>query len=562
MAGFNCVTLVVNFMMLTKENIQQMDEAALRKEVLLPLLTAMGFKDVYEYHGGSGEQGKDIVCWLSDKLDTRENFIIVAKAAQMSGKAQANKGTAAEIQMQIRQCFGSTYTDPVSAEQQKVHQVWVISNKKISKEAINAITSGVANPAMMKDVRFIDGDHLWKLVEQHLPSSMWHFIKETQKRAIALDSHYEPEITISGQQTTVSLKSKFPGAAEEKPITFTTRLVDQEAAQQFHALLEHYQETGEPADIPANLIAGIDFPDFVQNIFGMTPQQQFSMRILPIPNLDWIPVRISFINDDNDNFICHLVRLKVAGSGSKKATIVNEPDNVPFSLTLIFRFEEQTSEFSLSPCLTTHNAVEVFEYLQFCRCLSKKPTMKMEDLRTGMIIAESALAGDVPEIAGEGYTELIGMLAKIQKETNKQIIVPDRNFTNDEIETIQEVYYIITKGRVEATWEGGKATYIPDLATLELFVNSFAGGKSAYMLLALEETVTLFETDVPLGRIHQKISSVKCVNHNEILERYDELRSGTASITLQMIPGEDNKVVKEYLDWPKETSLHPKSEVE
>ncbi len=543
--------------MLTKENIQQMDEAALRKEVLLPLLTAMGFNDAYEYHGGSGEQGKDIVCWLPDKLDTRENFIIVAKAAQMSGKAQANKGTAAEIQMQIRQCFGSTFTDPISAQQQKAHQVWVVSNKKISKEAIAAITSGVADPAMMNHVRFVDGNQLWVLVEKHLPSSIWHFIKETQKRAANLDSHYEPEITISGGQTTISLKPKFPGAAEEKPIVFTPHFTDQEAAKQFHASFEHYQETGEPADIPADLIAGIDFPDFIQSMFGMTPQQQFSMRILPIPNSEWIPVKISFINNDDDNYVCHLVRLRVAGSGTKKATIVNEPDNVPFTITLTFWLEEKSSNFSLSPHLTAHNAVDLFEYLTFCRCLSKKPMLKMEDLRNGMIIAESALEGNTLEPAWEGYIKLIGMLATIQKEVKKQIIVPDRDLTDDEAELIQEIYQIVTEGKIKASWEGGNATFMPDLVTLENFKTNFANGKSVYMVWNCEETVSILGVDIALGRINQKISSVKCANYYEIVERYNELRSGTASITLQLTPGEDDSVIKEYLDWPKKSSLGP-----
>jgi hypothetical protein len=44
--------------MLTKRHVEQMEEKDLRKSVLIPLLRAMGYQDVYEYHGGSGELGK------------------------------------------------------------------------------------------------------------------------------------------------------------------------------------------------------------------------------------------------------------------------------------------------------------------------------------------------------------------------------------------------------------------------------------------------------------------------------------------------------------------------
>ena len=67
--------------MLTHDTFVKMDEATLRVKVLLPLLRAMKYRDVHEYHGGSGEKGKDIVCWKQDELGCRVNLAIVAKDA-------------------------------------------------------------------------------------------------------------------------------------------------------------------------------------------------------------------------------------------------------------------------------------------------------------------------------------------------------------------------------------------------------------------------------------------------------------------------------------------------
>ena len=535
----------------TRDDFDKMDEAVLRKQIVIPLLRALGFQDVYEYHGGSGEQGKDIVCWKPDELGVRQNLVIVAKATQMSGKAQVNKGTAAEIQMQIRQCFGESYTDSVSSEQQDVHRVWVVSNKRISKEAINAIRSGVANPTMMNSVSFIDGDQLWELVEKHLPSSVWHFLEEAQKRVQAVDSHYDPQITISGSEKIITIKEKFPGAAEEKPIRFTTRFVDQQAAEQFYAKIQRFHETGEATDIPDSLIAGVDIPDFLQTLLGVPNLQQSSLRILPAPSYDWIPVKITFSANDGDSYVCNFVRLKIARSGTKEAVVRSEPGDDPLYLEISTRFETRETNVSLRPKLVAHDAVSMSKFLDLSRCLSKSPIFKLEDLRNGLTFAQGQLNSNNIEFPSDGYIALIGLLADIQKKSGIIVLVPERDLTEDEVILIQEVHEIITEGRVECTWDDGKATFQPDQPTLESFITNFADDKAVFLAHDSEETVNLFDTEIPLGHVRQTFHSVKCKNYDEIVARYEELRSGAATITLQLVAGEDNTVVKEYQDWPK-----------
>ena len=211
--------------MLTKDTFQKLNEADLRKKVLIPLLQAMKYRDVYEYHGGAGEQGKDIVCWKPDDLSSRKNLALVVKATKMSGQAQVGKGTAGEVQTQISQCFGASYIDPSSGEDQEVHHVWVVSNKKITKEAVNAIRSALASTNLVRNVSFIGGNQLWELVEKYLALSMWPFVEEVQKHIQEVDSHYEPQVTISGKETSIAIVEKFPGAAEEKPIIINQELL-------------------------------------------------------------------------------------------------------------------------------------------------------------------------------------------------------------------------------------------------------------------------------------------------------------------------------------------------
>lgn len=72
---------------LTKERVRKMKEAELRKEVLLPLLQAMGYQHVFEHHG-SRELGKDFICWKHDELGSRKNLALVVKAVPLSGQAK------------------------------------------------------------------------------------------------------------------------------------------------------------------------------------------------------------------------------------------------------------------------------------------------------------------------------------------------------------------------------------------------------------------------------------------------------------------------------------------
>jgi hypothetical protein len=69
----------------TKQQVEQMNEDDLRERVLIPLMRAMEYQDVFKYHGGENEKGKDIVCWYLGRLNNRINLTLVVKAKPLSG---------------------------------------------------------------------------------------------------------------------------------------------------------------------------------------------------------------------------------------------------------------------------------------------------------------------------------------------------------------------------------------------------------------------------------------------------------------------------------------------
>jgi hypothetical protein len=129
--------------MFTKQQVEQMNEDDLRERVLIPLMRAMEYRDVFKYHGGENEKGKDIVCWYLGRLNNRINLTLVVKAKPLSGKINVDKGTAGEVRGQVQQCFAKPFIDPITGEEQEVHECWVVSNKKIEKNAVDALRSAL-----------------------------------------------------------------------------------------------------------------------------------------------------------------------------------------------------------------------------------------------------------------------------------------------------------------------------------------------------------------------------------------------------------------------------------
>jgi hypothetical protein len=125
---------------LTAETIAAMDEKVLRKYVLIPLLCAMGWKEVREGHGAS-ELGKDIIGWKTDDNGQRIDCAVVAKAVPLNGQAAITNRRAGGVAIQVLQCFGSPFPDPTTGREINIGYCLAITNKPITQTASDAFWS-------------------------------------------------------------------------------------------------------------------------------------------------------------------------------------------------------------------------------------------------------------------------------------------------------------------------------------------------------------------------------------------------------------------------------------
>src|SRR5688500_16973404 len=110
--------------LLTMKDLRGMKEARLRVDVIIPLLEAMGYQGVQEWHGLT-ERGKDGVCCDVAKNGDYTNIAVVAKRGRITGKA------CHEAARQIRQALNVEFRDKHTREPRPVHIVWVVTNGEI-----------------------------------------------------------------------------------------------------------------------------------------------------------------------------------------------------------------------------------------------------------------------------------------------------------------------------------------------------------------------------------------------------------------------------------------------
>ena len=526
-----------------------MKEEELKNEVLIPLLKAMGFQDVTDNHGGSGEQGKDIVCWKVNELGSRKNLAIVAKAVRLTGKAAVGSGTVGEVQTQIQQCFGKPYADSVTGEQCYVHECWVVSNQKIGKEFVDSITSVLSPSTLNRSVSYIDGDNLWKLVEKYLPVSLMQVLDETNKIITNVDTHYQPHVYLTGTETHISLHEKFPGAAEEKPIKIKGRFVfpNTPEGNAARSAVEHFFATGTPVELSPEFIDSIEFPDFYEQIFDISNINIHAFGMMPAANDTRVPVRIEISSEDRDDYILPYIELRMVQSGTHEMTLANDQQPIAVQVRLVLRPEDRGGTLNISTRDVPLNAMQLLEVLELHTQLNKSTLIRIISLELGVTFF------DMRKMTGEfassdpRFVNLVRDLATIQKKLNRPIIIPDRDFTEGERESIAKLRNILHTGEVEGTWS--ELTIAISVTQVGDITEHFSNGKSHMLFIRAQEDEVLFNTELPLGTARYLYHEAVLADELSFLKNLNELAGSDVPINIAFVPGENKAVTVHYLDW-------------
>jgi nitrogen-specific signal transduction histidine kinase len=145
-----------------------LDEESFRQIILIPLMTRLGYRDVIEYHGGSSEKGKDIICWYNDPMENRRYVALVVKKGDIHGSV-GRKGSASEVLYQIQQTLNEPYRDRYGLKEIRIDECIVATTGKIKNTSIESISGSIRASNMDRLLKFLDGKRLIDLLTKNMP---------------------------------------------------------------------------------------------------------------------------------------------------------------------------------------------------------------------------------------------------------------------------------------------------------------------------------------------------------------------------------------------------------
>jgi len=164
-----------------KEILNNLTEKEFRQDLIIPLLSKMGYMAPIEYHGTT-EKGKDIICIEYDRLNEQRFLAIVAKTGDLTGNVAKGSGLMT-IVSQVQQAFDNPYEDLYNMRQVFINEVWVMTNGKIVSGAQESVINTLRKTNLDKQIRIIGDDRLIQLIDKHF-STYWNSNLETKESVI------------------------------------------------------------------------------------------------------------------------------------------------------------------------------------------------------------------------------------------------------------------------------------------------------------------------------------------------------------------------------------------
>ncbi len=533
----------------TREEIRQMKEDKLRQNVLIPLFKQMSFQDVFEYHGGPQEQGKDIVMWRAEEFRERTNFAVVVKATRITGQA-AGQSSANEVSFQITQAFGDPFRDRITGEERRVQECIVVSSREISKEAVESISSFLRSSNLEARTTFWDGDKLWALIEKYFPA--WFHLNELiemQKCFDSIDPHYRLTVNTAGSGIKVSVEGK-PEVDNPPPLriglklSFPPTVEGQEKLRQFEAHLK----TGAPVSIPESFLEAVELPEVLKKLFG--DARKFS-KVEIGAAVQGSPIRaaVEVISNDGETVSLSPTELKVKQAGSDEITFSNEDQNLPWTVLFVCNFAKKRGNLTFAFNYEGANVHMALQVLRFHRAFTKPGSLRITDTVTGieLVNGRSGESASPNSALEEKWIDLFRQLDFIQNKTHTLINFPATTISGSEVHEIYEVAEILRTGKARYRISGVRLGGPRKLA--ENIVNASTVSDWACIVVNDQEIISILGSKIPLGRSVGRCRGM-ALRAGQVEVLREQLKDGTRS-TFEAIfekPG-GTFLEKYFLQW-------------
>lgn len=365
-----------------------------------------------------------------------------------------------------------------------------------------------------------------------------------------VDLHYRLEAHLTSTGTQITTVEKYPGASADKPITikFTTSIpTDTDEGHDLVEKIEQFMKSGVPVKVPLSYVTNLEFPEFIKQALPEFTEDGFFV-LGPAQNPQPLLLRIEITTDDREQFTLEYVHLKVVQAGRQEIKLTNDDQPIPIKVRVVLRSNgTMGTHFELTHTINVH---QILKQLQLQNCLSKPHTVHFINLETGIVVADAKHTTGLSDAPPIWLLQTTEALHALQIKARKPITIPDRELNDDEWQMLDQLRHIVHEGKIEGIWNHVSPTVsiLPeDLLGAKQLIAPFEEGKSSDLTLYLEETVTLFDVELPLGKIKPIHIQAKLMNEQEVKEKLAEQKE--SEIQLKFVPSGDPTIVKEYLDW-------------
>jgi len=510
-----------------------MKEDDLSREVLVPLLTAMGYRDVRFHGGGILEQGRDITMWREDALRGRINAAAIVKAVAINGQSKTTN-----VIEQLEQAFAAPFRDPANDLEMSIHECFVITPREVRKEGAFTLHNVLRARPFARYVTIIDGAQLWQYVQEHLgPKITLGAIIENYRRLNTrpgIDMHLQLE----GNKTTISTRSTTGKPVTVRMPTFADTTEGKEARQSF----EHFLRTGEPTMISlAHVMSGFDegFAQFQSD----TREGTVALRSA-IPNLQ------GDLHFRSASAAAELTGVVLGGcAGTEFLTLTNEAQRLPLTFTIRLQILPaiEEAEFHFAINAQGRSIAWYVRGLDVLRTVKEGALVTFVESETliehglGFVTADDGLI-----VESQQHYDIATRILRVQAQTKKVILVPERGFfTEEDFENLCVIEDILTTGGIDADSISSTFTAIEG-QTVDDWRRLFSTALTDFSI-ASRMSRRLLDNDIDLGPMRLDNQAVRIVV-SDVDAAIESLQAGNG-VDITIVPVDAPTLRLVYPDW-------------
>lgn len=287
----------------------------------------------------------------------------------------------------------------------------------------------------------------------------------------------------------------------------------------------HVKE-GEPITLKGDVIQELRFSNWWEEWFGGFDLKEAEIHIGESKSDH--PVSITFKIIPNTGRTISLTRMefRLIRSGTEYIKFSNEHTNCPLLLNFNLRKEEKLLQGTLN-YLFRHvggDPHELLDYLDFTKAIATGGKLRIE-----FHDVNQSYSTDFPPVSNTGpdptFHELVQKLCVVQDKTGKFFKVPNEGISQQEADTIIELYEIVENGVIRYT---NSTTFLElkDKA-LQAFFDACKQGNSIPLRFTAEDSyVELFGETIKTGPRNREVTCFVEMDASEFKDKINNLKPG------------------------------------